>query len=214
VAGKLGAPQWARYGRRCQSSGRSSCAPLCRQIHAEEEGSGGECSRSRQIRTGEGRARGRRREGGEARRDGGRRREEDGIAHATGAEPCRQRSTPLGQLPGHAAAARPRGEGATRWRRPRGRQSRVASGRAGPRGEEGWLAAEQRQAAQGGAPASGGSSFGGATSSAIEREGGGVCSRPEAAECAGEEDKEEKRKRKGKKRANRKEKKLESHGPQ
>ena len=55
---------------------------------------------------------------------------------------------------------------------------------------------------------SGGSAFGGATSSAIEREGGGVRSRPEAAECAGEEDKVEERKRKGKKRANRKEKNL------
>ena len=65
---------------------------------------------------------------------------------------------------------------------------------------------EQRQAAQGGAPASGGSSFGGATSSAIEREGGGVRSRPEAAECAGEEDKVEERKRKEKKEQIEKEK--------
>jgi len=58
---------------------------------------------------------------------------------------------------------------------------------------------------------SGGSVFGGATSSAIEREGGGVRSRPEAAECAGEEDKVEERKRKERKvknRANRKGKKI------
>ena len=65
---------------------------------------------------------------------------------------------------------------------------------------------------------SGGSAFGGATSSAIEREGGGVRPRPEAAECAGEEDKVEERKRKERKvknRANRNgKKKLESHGPQ
>jgi hypothetical protein len=44
--------------------------------------------------------------------------------------------------------------------------------------------------------------LGGATSSAIEPEGGGVHSRrPEAAECAGEEDKVEGRKRKGKKKS-------------